>query len=63
MVNADFYMNGTKYNKLSDHEKNSLEVAADASLARSLAYRIKVNGEALKELTTKHGVILRRYSS
>jgi len=58
VVNADFYMNGTKYNKLSDHEKNSLKIAADASLMRSLAYRIKVNGEALKELTTKHGVIL-----
>ena len=58
VVNADFYMNGSKYNKLSDHEKNSLKIAADASLMRSLAYRIKVNGEALKELTTKHGVIL-----
>ena len=58
VVNADFYINGSKYNKLSDHEKNALKVAADASLMRSLAYRIKVNGEALKELTTKHGVIL-----
>ena len=58
VVNADFYMNGSKYKKLSDHEKNSLKIAADASLMRSLAYRIKVNGEALKELTTKHGVIL-----
>ena len=58
VVNADFYVNGSKYKKLSDHEKNALKVAADASLMRSLAYRIKVNGEALKELTTKHGVIL-----
>ena len=58
VVNADFYINGTKYNKLSDHEKTSLKVAADASLMKSLARRILVNGEALHELTTKHGVQL-----
>ncbi len=33
-------------------------MAADASLMRSLARRILVNGEALHELTTKHGVQL-----
>ena len=58
VVNADFYINGTKYNKLTDHEKTSLKVAADASLMKSLARRILVNGEALHELTTKHGVQL-----
>ena len=40
------------------HEKKSLEVAANASLIKSLSYRIYENGKALKELTTKHGVIL-----
>ena len=29
-----------------------------ASLAKSLSYRIYENGKALRELTTKHGVIL-----
>ena len=58
VVNADFYMNGSTYKKLSAHEKKSLEVAANASLAKSLSYRIYENGKALQELTTKHGVIL-----
>ena len=43
---------------MSDHEKKSLEVAANASLAKSLSYRIYENGKALKELTEVHGVIL-----
>ena len=58
VVNADFYMTGKTYDKLSDHEKKSLEVAANASLAKSLSYRIYENGKSLAELTTKHGVIL-----
>ena len=58
VVNADFYMTGKTYNGLTDHEKKSLEVAANASLAKSLSYRIYENGKALAELTTKHGVIL-----
>jgi len=58
VVNADFYMTGKTYNSLTDHEKKSLEVAANASLAKSLSYRIYENGKALAELTTKHGVIL-----
>ena len=40
VVNADFYMNGKLYKTLTDHEKKSLEVAANASLAKSLSYRI-----------------------
>ena len=39
-------------------QDESVEVAADASLIKSLSYRILSNGEALQELTTKHGVIL-----
>ena len=35
-----------------------MEVAADASLIKSMSYRIYENGKALHELTTKHGVIL-----
>ena len=58
VVNADFYMTGKLYNSLTDHEKKSLEVAANASLAKSLSYRIYENGKALQELTTKHGVKL-----
>ena len=58
VVNADFYITGKTYNAMSAHEKKSLEVAANASLAKSLSYRIYENGKALRELTTKHGVIL-----
>ena len=58
VVNADFYITGKTYNAMSDHEKKSLEVAANASLAKSLSYRIYENGKALKELTEVHGVIL-----
>ena len=49
---------GQTYKAMTAHEKKSLEVAANASLAKSLSYRIYENGKALQELTTKHGVIL-----
>src|SRR6056300_343515 len=58
VVNADFYLNGSKYKKMSALEKKALEVAANASLSKSMSYRIYENGKALAELTTKHGVIL-----
>ena len=58
VVNADFYLNGSKYKKMSAIEKKALEVAANASLSKSMSYRIYENGKALAELTTKHGVIL-----
>ena len=58
VVNADFYITGKTYKAMSDHEKKSLEVAANASLAKSLSYRIYENGKALKELTEVHGVKL-----
>ena len=57
-VNADMYVNGDFYNSLSDIEKKALEVAANASLSKSLSYRIYENGKALKDLTENHGVIL-----
>ncbi|MDJ0611362.1 MAG: TRAP transporter substrate-binding protein [Kiloniellales bacterium] len=58
VVNADIYINGDVWNKLSDHQKKAMEVAADASLIRSLSYRIYENGKALKDLTENHGVQL-----
>ena len=58
VVNADFYMNGTTYDGLTDHEKASLQVAADASLMLTLSDRIYENGKALRMLTEEAGVIL-----
>ena len=43
---------------MSALEKKALEVAANASLSKSMSYRIYENGKALAELTGKHGVIL-----
>jgi TRAP-type mannitol/chloroaromatic compound transport system substrate-binding protein len=52
------YLNLDVYNKLTDVEKKALEVAANASLSKSMSYRIYENGKALKDLTDNHGVIL-----
>jgi len=58
VVNADIYINGDVWKKLTPHQQKSIEVAANASLMQSLAYRIYENGKALKDLTENHGVIL-----
>lgn len=58
VVNADMYVNLDFYNSLTDLEKKALEVAANASLSKSMSYRIYENGKALKDLTENHGVIL-----
>ncbi len=58
VVNADMYINGDIWKKLTPGQQKAMEVAADASLIRSMSYRIYENGKALKELTSKHGVIL-----
>jgi TRAP-type mannitol/chloroaromatic compound transport system substrate-binding protein len=58
VVNADLYLNGDVYNSLSDVEKKAIEVAANASLSKSMSYRIYENGKALKDLVENHGVIL-----
>ena len=58
VVNADMYVNGDFYDGLTDLEKKALEVAANASLSKSMSYRIFENGKALKDLTENHGVIL-----
>lgn len=58
VVNADLYINGDVYDSLSATEKKALEVASNASLSKSMSYRIYENGKALKDLTENHGVIL-----
>ena len=58
MVNADLYVNGDVYKKMTKLEKKAMEVAANASLSKSMSYRIYENGKALKDLTENHGVIL-----
>ena len=58
VVNADMYVNKDFYNGLSELEQKALEVAANASLSKSMSYRIYENGKALKDLTDNHGVIL-----
>lgn len=59
VVNADLYLNGDVWKKLTPGQQKAVAVAANASLTKSVAYRIHENGKALQELTTKHGVILR----
>ena len=57
-MNADMYLNKDVYNKLTDHQKKAMEVAANASLMKMVARRIYENGEALLDLTENHGVQL-----
>ena len=58
VVNADMYINRDVWNSISPEHQKAMEVAADASLMRAMAYRIYENGKALKDLTDNHGVIL-----
>ena len=58
VVNADLYINGDVYDGLSAMEQKAIEVAANASLSKSMSYRILENGKSLKDLTENHGVIL-----
>ena len=58
VVNADLYINGDVWKKLSPGQQKAIEVSANAALTKAFAYRINENGKALKELTEKHGVIL-----
>lgn len=58
VVNADLYINGDVYDALTPLQQKALEVAANASLSKSMSYRIYENGKALKDLTENHGVIL-----
>jgi TRAP-type mannitol/chloroaromatic compound transport system substrate-binding protein len=58
VVNADMYLNKKVWDGMSAGQRKAIEVAADASLMQTVAYRIHENGKALKELTEKHGVQL-----
>ncbi len=58
VVNADLYINGDVYNSLTPLQQKALEVAANASLSKSMSYRIYENGKALKKLVEEDGVIL-----
>lgn len=58
VVNADLYINKDVYDSLTPLQQKAIEVAANASLSKSVSYRIYENGKALQELTQKHGVIL-----
>ena len=58
VVNADLYINGDVYKSLTPLQQKALEVAANASLSKSMSYRIYENGKALKDLVENHGVIL-----
>jgi len=58
VVNADLYINGDVWKKLTPGQQKAIEVSANASLMKTVAYRIIENGRALHELVDKHGVIL-----
>lgn len=58
VVNADMYLNGDVWRSLTPHQQKAIEVAANASLVKSMSYRILENGKALKVLTEEHGVQL-----
>jgi TRAP-type mannitol/chloroaromatic compound transport system substrate-binding protein len=58
VVNADLYINGDVWKSLSPGQQKAIEVSANASLMKTVAYRITENGKALKELVENHGVIL-----
>ena len=53
-----FTLQALNTKKCLQSRKKALEVAANASLSKSMSYRIYENGKALAELTGKHGVIL-----
>ncbi|MYA87973.1 MAG: TRAP transporter substrate-binding protein [Boseongicola sp. SB0662_bin_57] len=58
VVNADIYINKDVFNSLTPLQQKAIEVAANASLMKSLAYRINENGKALDSLINDHGVQL-----
>ena len=58
IVNADLYLNGDVWKGLTPQQQKAIEVAANASLMKSVAYRIDENGKALQDLVQNHGVQL-----
>lgn len=60
VVNADMYINGDVWKKMSPGQRKAMEIASEAALMKAHSYRIAENGKALKELVDKHGVILEK---
>ena len=58
VVNADLYINKDVFESLTPLQQKAIEVAANASLMKSMAYRIHENGKALDKLINEDGVIL-----
>ncbi len=58
VVNADMYINGKVWRSLTPLQQKAIQVAANASLMKSMAYRINENGIALKKLVEEDGVQL-----
>jgi len=58
VVNADMYINGDVWEKLTPLQQKAMEVAADASLSKAMSYRIYENGKALRDLVENEGVEL-----
>ena len=58
VVNADLYINKDVFEGLTPLQQKAIEVAANASLMKSMAYRIHENGKALDLLVNEDGVIL-----
>jgi TRAP-type mannitol/chloroaromatic compound transport system substrate-binding protein len=59
VVNGDVYFNGDVFKALTPSQQKAIEVAANASLMKTYAYRIWENGKALDKLINEDGVILR----
>ena len=55
---SSIYVNGKIWRSMSDAQRAIIEIAAEATITRSLTFFVKANGEALRTLLTKHGVTL-----
>ena len=58
IVNTDLYINGDVWNSISEKNRKAIEIAAEASLIRTVTWRLHENGKALQILTDQHGVEL-----
>ena len=58
ILNADLYLNGDVYKKLSSRQRKAIELASSASIIRHSSNFVYENGRALKELVEDHNVVL-----
>ena len=58
VANADLYINGDLWKKISPTNQRAISIAADASLIHTIAWLMHENGKALRNLTDNEGVIL-----